>query len=394
MKPPEPPFYPRSHSKTHNFQPIPFLFVVIVFLLQIPKTISSIAAQIPLEYIQHCNDVVLASTAEPSALSSSPSLSHSLDFKIGYYSGGDFIFFQPNLATDVLKSATFHARFSQDYLDSNKSRIYKVNGKLVLQIPKSLVISSSGGGVLNPHRGLRRTFRIRGTKIPSVVDREMRRFSLGGFWSESTGRLCMIGSGMSNGNAGKFRTFNVVLKLNYSTSFNVSGCLISGVLQSLDSEHSSSYFEPVSILGVRSFGNYEFSLVDNGKESSCLSEGENLDVSKANGGLCSVIVHRRIRFGLEYEKDCDQVNCSSIIRDVKDAPSIMFFRQMKCVDEGKMLILLDFRNSSSISAFPPFDPNTTLIAEGAWDEKKNGVFGVACRVSNFRDSLSVLLSLA
>ncbi|XP_039037445.1 uncharacterized protein LOC120174755 [Hibiscus syriacus] len=358
MKPPEPPFYPRSHSKTHNFQPIPFLFVVIVFLLQIPKTISSIAAQIPLEYIQHCNDVVLASTAEPSALSSSPSLSHSLDFKIGYYSGGDFIFFQPNLATDVLKSATFHARFSQDYLDSNKSRIYKVNGKLVLQIPKSLVISSSGGGVLNPHRGLRRTFRIRGTKIPSVVDREMRRFSLGGFWSESTGRLCMIGSGMSNGNAGKFRTLIL------------------------------SYFEPVSILGVRSFGNYEFSLVDNGKESSCLSEGENLDVSKANGGLCSVIVHRRIRFGLEYEKDCDQVNCSSIIRDVKDAPSIMFFRQMKCVNEGKMLILLDFRNSSSISAFPPFDPNTTLIAEGAWDEKKNGVFGVACRVSNFRDSLN------
>ncbi|KAE8716953.1 Glucan synthase-like 1 isoform 1 [Hibiscus syriacus] len=349
MKPPETHFYPSSHSKPHNFHPVPFLFVVIVFLLQFPKTISSIASQIPLEHIQHCNDVVPASTAEPSAFSSSPSLSHNLDFKIGYYSGGDSIFSQPNPATDVLKSATFHARFSQDYLDSNKSRIYKVNGKLVLQIPKSLVISSSGGGVLNPHRGLRRTFRIRGPKIPSVVDREMQRFSLGGFWSESTGRLCMIGSGMSNGNAGKFRTFNVVLKLNYSTSSNISGSLISGVLQSLDSEHSLSYFEPVSLLGVRSFGNYQFSLLDNGKGRSCLSEGENLDVSKANGGLCSVIVHRRIRENAD---------------------------------------LLDFRNSSSISAFFPFDPNTTLIAEGAWDEKKNGVCGVSCRVSNFRDSLN------
>ncbi|KAE8719926.1 Glucan synthase-like 1 isoform 1 [Hibiscus syriacus] len=388
MKPPELIFYPKSHSKTHNFHPTPFLFVAIVFLLQIPKAISSIAAQIPLEYVKRCNDVVPASTAEPSALSSSSSISHDLDFKIGYYTGGDSIFSQLNPATDVLKSATFHARFSQDYLDSNKNRIHKVNGKLVLQTPKSFAISSPGGGVLNPRRGLRRTFRIRGPKIPSVVDREMQRFSLGGFWSESTGRLCMIGSGMSNGNAGKFRTFNVVLKLNYSTTFNVSGSLISGVLQSLDSEHSSSYFEPVSLLGVRSFGNYEFSLVDNGQESSCLSEGENLDVSKANGGLCSVNVHRRIRFGLDYEKDCDQDNCSSIIRDVKDAPSIMFFRQTKCVDEGKMLILLDFRNSSSISAFFPFDPNTTLIAEGAWDEKKNGVCGVACRVLNFRDSLN------
>ncbi|GMI93426.1 hypothetical protein like AT4G21700 [Hibiscus trionum] len=388
MKPPEPHFYPKSHSKTQNFHASPFLLVAVVFLLQIPKTMSSIAAQTPSEYIRHCNDVVPASTAEPSALPSTPPLSNSLGFKFGYYTGGDSIFSQSNPATDVLKAATFHARFLQNYIDSNKTRIYKVNGKLVLQTPKSLAASSSGGGVLNPRRGLRRTFRIRGPKIPLVVDREMLRFSLGGFWSESTGRLCMIGSGTSNGNAGKIRTFNVVLKLNYSTSLNVSGSLISGILRSLDSEHSSSYFEPVSVLGVRSFGNYEFSLVDNGKESSCLSEGENLDISKANGGLCSVVVHRRIRFGLDYDKDCDQVNCSSIIRDVKYVPSIMFFRQMKCVDQRKMLILLDFRNSSSISAFFPFDPSTTLIGEGAWDEKKNGICGVACRVLNLRDSLN------
>ncbi|KAK8607950.1 hypothetical protein V6N13_023394 [Hibiscus sabdariffa] len=223
----------------------------------------------------------------------------------------------------------------------------------------------------------------------------MQSFSLGGFWSESTGRLCMIGSGSSNRNSGKVRTFNAVLKLNYSTSFNVSGSLISGVLQSVDSEPSLNYFEPVSILGVRSPGNYEFSLVDNGKESSCLSEGVNLDVSKANGGLCSVIVHRRIRFGLDYDKDCDKVNCSSIIKDAKDVPSIMFFRQIKCVDQGKLQILLDFRSSSSISVFFPFDPNSTLIGEGAWDEKKNVVCGVACRVLNGAsiDECSIKFSL-
>ena len=65
---------------------------------------------------------------------------------------------------------------------------------------------------------------------------------------------------VSNGNAGKFKTFNVVLKLNYSSNFNVFGSLVSGVLESLDFEHSFSYFKPVSLLGVRrNFENYQFS---------------------------------------------------------------------------------------------------------------------------------------
>ncbi|XP_039027304.1 uncharacterized protein LOC120161089 [Hibiscus syriacus] len=316
MKPPEPHIYPRNHSKNHDFLPGHFLFVTVVFLLQIPETISSIAAQIPLGYIKHCNDVVPASTAEPSALSFSPIVPISLDFTIGYYSGGDSIFFQSNPATDVLKAATFHARSRKITLIVIKPGIYKVNGKLVLQTLKSFPVPSSDDGVLNPRRGFPRTFRFRGPRIPSMVDRGMQGFSLGGFWSESTGRLCMLGSGTSNGNTDKFRTFNVVLMLNYSTSFNVSGSLISGVLQSVDSEPSLSYFEPVSILGVRSTGNYEFSLVDNGKESFCLSEGENLDVSKANGGLWSVIVHRRNRFGLDYEKACDKVKGKEQILEI------------------------------------------------------------------------------
>ncbi|XWS19598.1 hypothetical protein CRYUN_Cryun31cG0029200 [Craigia yunnanensis] len=221
----------------------------------------------------------------------------------------------------------------------------------------------------------------------------MPSFSLSGYWSESTGRLCMVGSGVSNGNAGKFRTFNVVLKLNYSSNFNVFGSLISGVLESLDFEHSVSYFKPVSLLGVRrNFENYQFSLVENGKGISCLNEvegeGESLAVSEAIEGVCSVIVERTIRFELDYGKDCDKVSCSSIIKDVKSVPSFMFFRQIKCVDEGKMQILLGFWNSSTIRTFFPFDPNTTLIGEGAWDEKKNRVCGVACRVLNFKDSLT------
>ncbi|KAK8989340.1 hypothetical protein V6N11_063772 [Hibiscus sabdariffa] len=67
MKPPEPRFFPENHSEARNFLSSPFLFVIVFLLLQIPETI---AAQIPLEYIKHCDDVVPASTAEPSVLSS------------------------------------------------------------------------------------------------------------------------------------------------------------------------------------------------------------------------------------------------------------------------------------------------------------------------------------
>ncbi|TYG97326.1 hypothetical protein ES288_A10G030100v1 [Gossypium darwinii] len=193
--------YPKNHSKTHFLHLSPFLFFTFFILLQA----SLIHAEIPLEYIKHCNGVVPVSPAEPTTLFPSPTtVSNNLDFKIGYFSGGDSIFFQSNTAVDVPKAATFSAQFSHDIFGSNKTRIYKVQGKLVLQIPKSFSLPSPNGGILNPRRGLRRQFRIRGPKIP-VIGRGAPSFSLGGFWSESTGRLCMIGSGISNGNAEKYR---------------------------------------------------------------------------------------------------------------------------------------------------------------------------------------------
>ncbi|KAK8330767.1 hypothetical protein V6Z12_A10G028800 [Gossypium hirsutum] len=244
--------YPKNHSKTHFLHLSPFLFFTFFILLQA----SLIHAEIPLEYIKHCNGVVPVSPAEPTTLFPSPTtVSNNLDFKIGYFSGGDSIFFQSNTAVDVPKAATFSAQFSHDIFGSNKTRIYKVQGKLVLQIPKSFSLPSPNGGILNPRRGLRRQFRIRGPKIP-VIGRGAPSFSLGGFWSESTGRLCMIGSGISNGNA------------------------------------------------------------------------------------------------------------------------------------GKMQVLLGFRNSSWTRNYFPFDPNKTLIGEGAWDEKKNSFCGVACRILKFGNSLN------
>ena len=43
----------------------------------------------------------------------------------------------------------------------------------------------------------------------------------------------------------------------------------------------------------------------------------------------------------------------------------------------------------------PFDPNATLISEGAWDEKENRFCGVAYRILNVTYSwANVLLEIA
>ena len=50
-------------------------------------------------------------------------------------------------------------------------------------------------------------------------------------------------------------------------------------------------------------------------------------------------------------------------------------------------MLLGFSNTRGHLKFP-FDPETTFIAEGPWNEKENRLCAVACRILNFTDSLT------
>ncbi|OMO76430.1 hypothetical protein CCACVL1_15670 [Corchorus capsularis] len=202
MKPPKPPIdlpllLPPNPSKTHKFNPSSFF--AFFFLLQIVRTSSLLPTQTPPEYSKYCNDVVPESPVEPTTIFSGP-ITKSLDFRIGYFTGGDSIFFQSNISADAPKGVAFYSLNSPDTLYNSKTHIFKVKGKLGLQVPRSYFVSSSSDGVLNPRRGLRRRFRVRAPKIP-VMGRGMPSFSLSGYWSETTGRLCMVGSGVSNRNA-------------------------------------------------------------------------------------------------------------------------------------------------------------------------------------------------
>lgn len=208
----------------------------------------------------------------------------------------------------------------------------------------------------------------------------------------------MVGSGSNRINSGKFDNLRVVLKLSYSRNFNLSvfDSLVSGVLESLDFEGSERYFNPVSILGVAKLEerSYKFTLIDKENESDFedgINGDKSLSMSDASQGLCSVFGFGNFKFELAYNSACysgGYVSCSFVTENVGYLPSAMFLRKIRCVEKQKMVMLLGFLNSSIIRATFPFDPKTTLIAEGVWDDKKNQLHGIACRILNFTEIVS------
>ena len=67
-------------------------------------------------------------------------------------------------------------------------------------------------------------------------------FYVNGYWSKSSGKLCMVRSGKNY--------FKVVLKLNYSNNNTIYGSLIDGTIESLHMENDYNYFETIVIMGL------------------------------------------------------------------------------------------------------------------------------------------------
>ncbi|KAM7256161.1 hypothetical protein ACFE04_011902 [Oxalis oulophora] len=209
-------------------------------------------------------------------------------------------------------------------------------------------------------------------KAPIISSRAIN-FALQGFWSENSKRLCMVGT-------------NFLLKLTYPNSRNLSvfDCLVKGVLVTLDDDSS------VSILGVAKFDdeNYQFMLSNaNACENVVVNDdgGGNLPLDNVNKEFCSPNSIRIDAFELDYGNECRNVSCD--VPGVGYLPKFMIYKTLNCVDNRKFQMLLGFRNSSHVGGSFQFDPRSVLIAEGKWDQKKNQICAVACRIMNYTHSL-------
>lgn len=182
------------------------------------------------------------------------------------------------------------------------------------------------------------------------------------------------------------KSFDARLVLNYSKDSNIYGSLVKGVLESVNKETS---FETVLILGARNTPlNYEYKFLEQSKSDCGTNSEESLSLESVLGELCNMFGRTHI-FGLMYRTDCGSSNnsCSPFGSDIEYKPGFMSLVSFMC-DGERMRMLLSFRNTSSFISFFPFDPSTTLVAEGAWDVERNRFCGVACRILNFSDSLS------
>uniref|UniRef100_A0A5B6Z5T6 RING-type E3 ubiquitin transferase n=1 Tax=Davidia involucrata TaxID=16924 RepID=A0A5B6Z5T6_DAVIN len=352
-------------SQTHKFPPTPLIIIFFFFTLNISTTTSipSRFSQIP--YAKHCNDVVPESA--PTATNHGDHAP--LQLYNTYFTGGEKILGQqsPQLSRNSRKSVSFRTR-----------NIYQTEANGVLKL--DAIISFRGSRILGfPRNSTHRRLRLVHYRPPRIpVRRQEATFWLYGFWSSNLGKLCMVGSGSSY-----LGSANVVLKLNYPNASTIITSLVNGTLESLDTSDSLNYFQPISMLGI-SLMSYKYTLIDAENENdgfSVYDDMENASLGLKFNSVCSLI-RLAGKFELEYRNDCDTVNCNPLGGGTRILPGYMSFNEIECLDYGRARYLFEFSNSSYNGKHLPFDPNTKLVAEGAWDWKKKRLALVACRISN------------
>ncbi|XP_023519091.1 uncharacterized protein LOC111782556 isoform X1 [Cucurbita pepo subsp. pepo] len=372
--------FPQCFSFNSLFPWISLLFFFFIFfLLNIASTASLIDhwnSDTEALYDQHCNQIVPKSPLDTDP-SSFPSATSMLQLRNSYFTGGDKIITQPRRLDSFFSRHVFvYALHAQKTVSPG---VVKLQASLVLR--GSMMYLNSFDNY--KHRRLR-LIRYRGPRTHPWKPRV--GFALEGFWSETSGKVCMVGSGTSLMNSGVLQNLNVILKLDCPTNVTISNSLITGTLESLNHNSGPQFFEPVSILSLAESPEYKYTLIDKGIEGGCLSGNDR--GLKLSQNVCSVFRTLTDTFDLEYESDCDDMNCNPLGKNVKYLPVSMNYEGVECTHEGKMLILLRFANSSYRVNRYSFIPSDTLIAEGMWDQEESQLCAVACRIMNYTQSLT------
>ncbi|CAH8268887.1 unnamed protein product [Arabidopsis lyrata] len=239
-------FWPPSSSSNYPsiflyLQSYPFLFFLLFLttsatsltLASLVNPHSYISPRVP--YSDHCNHIVPESPIDPSP--SAVFSRASLAFDVSFFSGGDSFFNRYQSQNGDVKSARFRPMSIRKTLGDGK--IYKVEDKLTLQISKTSAFSSYYGGDFGKKK-------LQVTHIDGRSSWGGASFDFSGFWSESTGQVCMVGSTQVLSVEGTdLKSFDARLMLNYSNESNIYGSLVKGVLESVNSQ---SEFKTISIL--------------------------------------------------------------------------------------------------------------------------------------------------
>ncbi|GAB2298677.1 hypothetical protein Dimus_032748 [Dionaea muscipula] len=359
-----------SHRQAPSMAPTTtFLFLTIAILFSTSPSSTFSFLPPPPSYSYHCNDLVPESTQSDPF----PAPPQFLQLTNAYVQNADQI-----LPPD--------RRFSADFSP------YKISQTLtpgILKIDANLRINARAPIPSYPSNLGNRRFRVYGgTKYPSLSSMHCW---LSGFWSSSSGQLCMVGSVLRNPGSGysDSRRPGVVLKMKYPMNSTISSILVTGSLESMDPEGSSGHFRSIHVMGFAMM-NYEYGAVKSEIENGWCAKVSDGSLSLPPDTSCLEVIRMSDAFELEYGRSsCDHGNnnCSQRINGLL-LGRFMSMNMIDCPERQTMRVIFRFSNTSRVynGYLQPFDPSRVLVAEGAWNADKSGICFVGCRISGFLDS--------
>ncbi|KAJ0964933.1 hypothetical protein J5N97_026071 [Dioscorea zingiberensis] len=337
----------------------PSLLLLLVFLAA-----TAVAAATP-PYSPNCGASVPESTPTTRLIHSS---SHSFfTLSNGQFSGGDP--FTPASSMSRFFYFLPHA-------------FYRTTTPGVLGLTATLSFRSRGTRFLG--RNLTESSLLFDRVQPRISKRRWPlSFELSGFWSESSGLLCMVGEGTSRSLDGKLLPLSAVLNLHYPKSSNITTSLVAGTISSLESADSPNHFNPISILAY-SQKSYNYTMISDANASCSHVDLKEKSLGLETSDVCSSLRgFSGGRFRLEYGADCSSKNCGPFAKDPGFYPSFLSLNALQCSDDGKLHLFMGFSNYSGYGYRSMFAANNSLVAEGFWDHDKNRLCMVACRALGF-----------
>lgn len=306
---------PTSANRWYLLSGLQVSFYVVLFII-CAASVSCSPSQI--SYLDHCSSIV---PEFPPTLREFSTLLFP-GTQNGYCHGGDRILSQD--------SSDYSASFSK-LLALQTRKIYRTEAEGVFKVEGSLNLQSNNRYYYG--EDLREMENSYSGVLPTSFWGGSVTFLLHGFWSESSGKLCMVGTGSAYSREGELLDLAAVLKLNNVKNLSTVTDLVGGTLESLNLASDSNYFEPISMLVFPQM-NYKYTLVmeeiDAGfAGDSNLLESLSLD-TELSTTIC-LILRSRNHFVLQYAHECNSLqNCTPFGGDIGYLPHIISIEAIHC----------------------------------------------------------------
>lgn len=224
--------------------------------------------------------------------------------------------------------------------------------------------------------------------VPGIPWLTTANLKLHGFWSLSSREMCLVWE-----EEGNKHSLTALLKLSSVNNSSNATCLITGTLWIF---HDMNHFGPIPVVIVPNV-KYEYSYVSTLEKPGDLfaaksgSEQNNQPLNILHSeSVCSIFSDEQTAFPLKYASSCSFAkDCHPFSGVVDYVPYYVSFVKIDCSDVTKRLrVLVEFPNGTYGWHNTLFDPNTTLVGEGFWDDKKNELYVVLCRFLGITESWS------